>query len=268
MSFARLLACAVLLAACSKPDEPQAPSRDDAAYYPAPVAPAAPAAPKGPDPAVLARLEPVAASANADGAAYGLAFTAADFVSSYEHRLKELAAPFDPHDAKPAGLPEPEIVPFSPGEKGDRARWTESGGVRYGSSLPRDGSAVTEAWSRVYGFRDLSVTGMIITQSNVPADKWRRTLWQPNKKRWSYFTEDDERRILSAMVAGPLSAPKPDAKNSARFECERLQRAVDKARAEGREFEGYQRNMRGAIIRSFDSELKLLAANSLLERPF
>lgn len=101
-------------------------------------------------------------------------------------------------------------------------------------------------------------------ESGVPADKWRRAVWQPGKRRWAYYTEEEERAILAAEAAGPLSQENPDDRNSARFECERLQRAVDKARAAGREVEGYQRDMRGAVIRSYERAVRRLAAESLL----
>ena len=263
-----VLLLAAALVACSRQPEPERPYyRGDAAYDPPPAAATPPEIPQATDPAVLAKLAPLAASASADGAAWSLSFTADEFVSTYEHYRKEFAAVQSPHDAKIAGLPEPEIVDFAPGEreKGARTRWTDSAGVQYGEGLPRDGSAVTEAWTRVYGFRDLSVGNTMITQNGVAAEKWRRILWQPNKKRWSYFTEEYERMIFAAMVNGELSKPRPDDKNSARFDCERLQPAVEKARAEGRPFTGYQGTMKAAIIRSYAQELKLLAAQSLIE---
>lgn len=264
----RALVLAALLAGCSREAEPPAAPAAAPAPIAVPAAAPAPAARDYPDPAAgLGRLEGILAEARALGAPYELAFELEDFAGKFEHHLKTLSRPLPPHAAGEAGLPEPEVVDFEPGEQGARARWGAPGAWSYGDYLPRDGSQVPQGWLRVYGSRGHVAGDVMILESGVPVSKWRRAVWQAGKGRWASFSEADERAVLSALAAGPYARLAPDHRRSAVFECQRLQKAVDKARAAGRDHAGYQRVMKSAVLRAFDDDVRLEAARYLLEQP-
>lgn len=263
-----LLFCAALAAACSgEPGQPQSSSRRGAPVLEAP-APAPAPAPAEDFVFPADRLAAIQAELNALGAPYGAQVEMESLQSAAAHRLKSFLRGFNSSDAKAMALPEPEMIDFTEGEKASRgpmAKWLEGGKWTYGDHLPRDGSAVSEAWTRVIGSRDLSTGYQIFIQTGVPQDKWRRRKWQPLRKRWSYFTEEEERAGINSLLAGRYAAADPDSRNSARFECERMQRAVEKAVAAGRDPSGYYGTMRQALVRAFDKDLEREALKYLAE---
>lgn len=258
----------MLAAACTgKPEQPAA-QRQKADYDAIVVPPReeAPAAPAFVFPAH--RLAAIQAGMNAIGAPYGAQVEMESLQSAAEHRLKNFLGGFNPSDAKAMALPEPEMTDFTEEEKaarGPRAKWQEGGKLVYGDFLPRDGSGVTEAWSRVIGSRDLSTSHTFFVQTGVPQDKWRRMRWQPARKRWAFFTEEEERAGLSNLLASRYGAIDQHSHNSGRFECERMKRAVDTAVAAGRDPSGYYGTMRRGLVQAFDKDLEREALRYLIE---
>jgi len=261
------LSCAALAAACSgKPEQPA--PRQPADYDAVAVAPRAaePAAPEFVFPA--GRLAAIQGEINAIGAPYGAQVEMDDLQKAAAHRLKTFLRGFSSADAGAMSLPAPETADFTEEEKAARgplAKWLEGAKWTYGDHLPRDGGAVTEAWLRVIGSRDLSTGYQIFIQTGVPQDKWRRMRWQPGRKRWAYFTEEEERAGLASLLSSRYGAIDQDPHNSGRFECERMKRAVDKAVAAGRDPSGYYGTMRRGLIQAFDKDLEREALKYLIE---
>lgn len=252
------LAAAVFAAGCGKSDPPtgKAPGGAPPVEVPAARAPEEkpPETPFPPE-----RLEALLAEMNAEGAAYGIAVTMEQLQSSAKNKIKDFERGFSESDAKDLGLPAPERAPFSGDEKlnrGPRAKWLTGIKWSYGDYLPREGGEVAEAWLRIYGSRDLSSGNMIMIQTNVPQDLWLRYKWQPSKKRWSIYSEEDELAGMRNLLSTRYAYINPDNRNSARFEFKRLQPAVEKARAAGRDPSGYQGTMRAALIRAFEKEVE------------
>lgn len=252
-----LLAAIPLAAGCGK-TEP-APQRAGGGAPPIEV-PAARAAEKPTvKPFPPERLAAILAEMNAEGAVYEIGVTIEQLQSSAKNKLKDFEKGFSESEAKDLGLPAPERAPFSGDEKlnrGPRAKWLAGIKWVYGDYLPREGGEVTEAWLRIYGSRDLSSGDTIMIQTNVAKDLWVRQKWQPGKKRWSFYTEEEELAGMRNLLSTRYAYIDPADRNSARFEFERLQPAVEKARAAGRDPAGYQRTMRAALIRAFDKELE------------
>ncbi|MBI5201732.1 MAG: hypothetical protein HY925_09125 [Elusimicrobia bacterium] len=263
----RFLAALLLAAACSKKSEPT-----PAPPVEPPAAPAAPAEAEVRDPNApfpgSDRLEPLLSRMQAEGAPYGVDLAIGHLKGRFEARAKEWSELSLP-DARSAGVAEPEIRDFDEQDKarrGARFKWYAADGASYGDRLPEAGDGVTEAWARVYGFRDLSTGDTLMVVNNVAADKWRRMQWQPTRRRWSYFTEADDLAGRQALIAGRLSKPDGDRRLSAKFELERLAKPMREAESKGQNAEGYRNNMRRAILEAWDRELTLEAARWAAER--
>lgn len=181
-------------------------------------------------------------------------------------RLRGFLRGFNSSDAKAMRLPPPERMPFTEAEKamrGPRARWRAGAAWEYGDHLPDHGA--TEGWARVIGSRDMSSGETLFILLEVPKDTWVRKRWQPGRRRWSYFTEEEERVGIQNLLASRYAVPDQAARNSARFACERLKKAADAALAAGRDPADFHANMRAAIIRAFDKDLEREALRYLAE---
>ncbi len=250
------------LAGCSgekagQPEKPEAAPEAQAVNAPETVPPSSTPAPEQPFPAE--RLKQALAEMNALGAPYGVQADIADLQSAAAAKLKNFKRGFRDYEYKDMRLPEPQVVDFTAEEKahpGPRAKWLEGVAVRYGDALPQDGAGAAEAWLRVIGSRDLSTGDTIFIQGGVPKDKWRRMKWQPLNRRWSYFSEEEELAGMRNLFTTRYMLMNQSVRNSAKFECERMQKLVQKARAEGRDPSGYIANMRGALLRAFDKDLE------------
>ena len=264
----RRLLLIALLAACSKKPEPKpAPPAEPSA--PAPAARESPQVydPNAPFPG-SERLQGILAQMQAEGAPFGVEIAVGHLRGRFESKTEEWSA-LAVGDAKYAGVAEPEIRDFDENDqahRGPRFKWSTGEGVKYGDRLPAEGDGVVEAWARVYGFRDMSGGGVIMTMNNVPADKWRRMQWQPTRKRWWYFNEAEDESGRRTLIETRLTKINPDWHRSTKFALERSTPYLREAESKGQDAQGIRDEMRKAILEGWSQEITLEAARWALER--
>ncbi|MBI4346916.1 MAG: hypothetical protein HY553_08685 [Elusimicrobia bacterium] len=267
-----VLAVLLLAAACSKKPEPEPPAPDDApaAAVGAPDAsnPEPPADTTAPF-AGAERVQGLLVRMQGEGAPYGVEFELDDLRRKFQDAVKDWDS-LNPHQAKDAGIAEPELREFDDEDKakrGPRFKWYDGGAAKYADRLPADGEGVVEAWGRVYGSSAYSAGPVLIMQSGIAADRWRRLHWQPTKRRWSHFTESDERAGRMTLIEKRL-VPKagPERKEALVRQLDRLARQLREARGKGSSAEPERRDIKNAIAYAYEPEIELEAARWAAEQ--